>query len=299
MHTSPVTDASAIRHVASSDAFGRAAPLYEQDEAANPIVRWARRRSLAVLDAAFHAGDRVLEIGCGTGIEAIHLAQRGVNVVATDAAEGMIEIVKAKLRPGGPSGIMAGNVEPLVLPAHDLGRLVERYGPSSFDGAYSSFGPLNCEPSLEPVAVALAQLIKPGGRVVMSLLNRYSLWETAWYLRARQPQLAFRRWGGAAQATSRGPWQNEKFTCYYWTRGHIEATFRPYFRVVRRRALPWLLPPFYLGGLVPRAPRLFRGMARIDWALAGIWPAYDIGDHLLLDLIRTESVVDHPQHDKS
>jgi SAM-dependent methyltransferase len=288
MQTSPATDTASARHVTSSDAFGRAAPLYDQDEAVNPVVRWARRRSLTVLDAAFHPGDRVLEIGCGTGIEAVHLARRGVKVVATDPSEGMIQTLKAKLQPGGPAESVADNIEPVILSARDLGRLVERYGPSYFDGAYSSFGPLNCEPDLEPVALALARLIKPGGKVVASLLNRYSLWETAWYLRARQPQLAFRRWGGKAEATSRGPWQDEKFTCYYWTRGHIEAAFRPYFRVVRRRALPWLVPPFYLGGLVPRAPRLFRLMARIDWRFAGVWPAYDIGDHLLLELVRTE-----------
>jgi hypothetical protein len=149
-------------------------------------------------------------------------------------------------------------------------------------------GPLNCEPSLEPVAEALAQLVRPGGRLVFSILNRYCLWETAWYLRARRPRLAFRRWGGRAEATSRPAWQEEKFTCYYWNRGTIERAFRPHFRVTRREGLPWFLPPLYLDSLIRRAPRFFSRVARLDRRFAAIWPAYEIGDHLLIQFERLQ-----------
>ncbi|MEO8286065.1 MAG: methyltransferase domain-containing protein [Chloroflexota bacterium] len=277
---------AAVHEVTSAQAFSRAAPLFESDEEVNPLALWTRRRSLAKLDAAFKAGDRVLEIGCGTGIEATHLARRGVNVVATDAAPGMIATISAKVAPGGSAYGLPGKIEPLLVPAHHLGELLETYGPGSFDGAYSSMGPLNCEPSLEPVANALAQLVKPGGRLVFGILNRYCLWETAWYLRARQPKLAFRRWGGRAEATSRPAWQEEKFTCYYWNRGEIERVFKPQFRVTRREGLPWFLPPLYLDGLIRRAPRFFSRAAKIDRRFAAVWPAYDIGDHLWIQFER-------------
>src|SRR5690242_13263096 len=166
---------------AAARAFSRSAPLYDAEHAANPLARWTRARSLAVLDAAFAPGDRVLELGCGTGTEAIHLAGRGVTVVATDAAPAMVATLAAKLAPGGSAAALAARITPLVLPAGRAGELVERTGPGSFDGAYSSFGPLNCEPTLAPVVAALAALVRPGGRVVISLINRYCLWETAWY----------------------------------------------------------------------------------------------------------------------
>jgi hypothetical protein len=158
--------------------------------------------------------------------------------------------------------------------------------PGGFAGAYSSFGPLNCEPTLAPVVTGLAVLVRPGGRVVLSLLNRYCLWETAWYLRAGQPRAAFRRWGGQAQATVRGEWQDERIAVYYWTPGAVARAFRPAFRVVRYMGLPWLLPPQYLDGLTRRAPGLFRRLARWDRRLAGCWPCYAIGDHFLLELVR-------------
>ena len=55
-----------------------------------------------------------------------------------------------KLRSGSPLG--------RVLAAGHLADLVGDYGRASFDGAYASFGALNCEPELAPVFDALAYL---------------------------------------------------------------------------------------------------------------------------------------------
>lgn len=285
-HEAHDTHNSAVRAVTSDQAFSRAASMYDADEQANIIERWARRRSLSILLGAFKPGDRVLEIGCGTGTEALELARRGIRVVATDAAPGMIKTLAAKLDEGGTAHDLSEMVEPVLCPAQQLAELVERFGEGAFDGAFSSMGPLNCIPDLKPVAEALVRLVKPGRRVVIGLLNRYCMWETAWYLRALQPRIAFRRWGGEAEATSRSDWQEEKFTCYYWNRSHIERAFKPHFRVTRREGLPWLIPPMYLAGLVKRAPRLFRALSRLDRRFAHTWPAYDIGDHLVIEFER-------------
>lgn len=279
-------DPPAMHSVTSEEAFSRAAPLFDSDEERNPMARWARRRSLATLLKAFRSGDRVLEIGSGTGIEAIQLARHGIHVIATDAAPGMIATLGAKLAKGGPAQDVADMIEPVHKPAQNLAELVERYGEGAFDGVYSSMGPLNCIPDLQPVAGALALLVKPGGLVVLGILNRYCLWETAWYLRALDPRRAFRRWDGQAEATARPGWQDEKFTCYYWNRPTIERAFRPHFRVIKREGLPWLLPPLYLDGLIKRAPDFFRAIARLDRRFAYRWPAYDIGDHLLIQFER-------------
>src|SRR5205823_13066622 len=110
--------------------FDSAAARYDAEGARNPMMRWLRRESLRHLVKTFSAGDTVLEIGCGTGEEAIALARRGVRVVATDASPAMIEVVSRKLaRLGGDQAHM----ETEVLPVEHLERLVARYGAQSFD----------------------------------------------------------------------------------------------------------------------------------------------------------------------
>ena len=39
---------------------------------------------------------RVLEIGCGTGEDALFLAQQGIHITATDASEEMLRITREK-----------------------------------------------------------------------------------------------------------------------------------------------------------------------------------------------------------
>jgi SAM-dependent methyltransferase len=281
-----ISTSTSDQHAATARAFGMAAPLYDAEHSANPVARWTRARSLASLDATFGPGDRLLELGCGTGVEAIHLASRGANIVATDAAPAMVAQLEAKLEPGGVAAHLEGRITPMVLPAGDVGRLVADFEHTHFDGAYSSFGPLNCEPDLGPVVDGLAQLVKPGGKVVVSLINRFCLWETAWYLAARQPGKAFRRWPGRSEATVRGAWQDERITIYYWTPRQVERAFNPYFSTVRRMALPWLVPPQYLDHLVRRSPLLFRRIARLDRRLAALFPFYTIGDHFMIEFTR-------------
>jgi hypothetical protein len=171
-----------------------------------------------------------------------------------------------------------------VLPAGEVGRLVEEYGEASFDGAYSSLGALNCTPDLRTAARTLSRLVKPGGVVVVSLLAKYCLWETLWYLAARKPNLAFRRWGGHARGTAvpGGP----QMDVYYWPLGKIERAFGPYFAIRERRALPWALPPTYAAGFLRRHPRLFRALARLERATARLWPFCGLGDHVHFEMVR-------------
>src|SRR5690242_13510086 len=82
----------------SGKVFDIAALTYDRESMTNPMMRWLRARSLSVLNRNFGPGDRVLEIGCGTGDEAIALALRGVQVLATDASAGMVETTNRKAR---------------------------------------------------------------------------------------------------------------------------------------------------------------------------------------------------------
>ncbi|MCX6619491.1 MAG: class I SAM-dependent methyltransferase, partial [Acidobacteria bacterium] len=125
----------------------------------------------------FQAGQRVLDLGCGTGEDAVRLARQGVSVSAIDSSRQMVRIARGR------------GVSALQLPIEELQRL-----DTEFDGAISNFGALNCVEDLEPVGAALSRLIRPGGTLAFCIIGRFCAWETAYYLLHGQPSKAFRRW---------------------------------------------------------------------------------------------------------
>ena len=264
--------------------FDRAAECYDRQVGANLAMRYMRRVSIETLDAAFQPGQHVIEIGCGTGLEAVHLAQRGVYVLATDLSP---EMVKLTARRAAQASVW-DRVQTRRLAAGELLALLDKYEPSSFDGAYSSFGPLNGEPSLRAVSAPLAALVRAGGRVVASVMNRFYPFETAWYLAHGRPRQAVRRWKGRAMA-SVSPTLPDTVPTWYHTPRAFARAFAPAFRRANCRALPWLLPPPPLAHLWSRAPGLWRKLTRYEERLAGRWPFCALGDHFLMVLERTRS----------
>jgi hypothetical protein len=193
----------------------------------------------------------------------------------------MIETAEAKAVPD------AGDVTWLVLPAGRLAELVSEYGSGSFDGAYASFGALNCEPDLAQVAVALADLMRPGAPLVCSIMNRWCMWEIGWGLLHLRPSQAFRRlrtdWIEAGLASQQG--RLAVPTRYYSPCGFAHL-FEPSFRTKQVRGLPVLLPPPYLGHLLDRYPVAFSRLEGIERRLRDRYPFSGMGDHALLIMIR-------------
>ena len=65
----------------------------------NSLIGRAQRNSVwQELDHTFHPGQRVLEINCGTGVDAVHLAGWGVEVLGCDAAPRMIDLAHQRAR---------------------------------------------------------------------------------------------------------------------------------------------------------------------------------------------------------
>ena len=112
------------------------------------------------LAKAFRPGDRALEIGCGTGVDACFLAERGVRVVACDISSQMIAVATRRVQENGLQKL----VQPLVLRAEDIGTFATE---ELFDGAFSNFGALNCVEDLRRLARDLAKLLKPGATVLL------------------------------------------------------------------------------------------------------------------------------------
>jgi SAM-dependent methyltransferase len=148
--------------------------------------RRAVRRELL---RAFPRGARVLEIGGGTGEDALFLIRQGRDVLLTDASPAMVHLADAKL------GARATN-RPRVVPAEHLDSFAverESAGEPLFDGAFSNFAALNCVTDQVPVARGLAGLVRPGARVLFVIFGTMSPGELVVQLLRREPAAAFRR----------------------------------------------------------------------------------------------------------
>jgi SAM-dependent methyltransferase len=119
---------------------------------------WVRERLWERLDALFPAGSRVLDITAGTGLDALHLIDRGVAVTACDLSSGML----ARLAMKAPS-------IPTVVA--DFNRLEEAGLEGPFDGLISTFAGLNAAADLSGFARTAARLVRPGGALFLHVLN--------------------------------------------------------------------------------------------------------------------------------
>src|SRR3546814_1517765 len=158
-------------------AFDSVAADYDGPRGNNALIQRMRRTLWEVVHRELPSGSRLLDLGCGTGIDALHFANRGYPVVATDWSPGMVARTEARI---------AGASPPSPVTARHLGvhQLADLDG--TFDGIYSNFGPMNCVPDLDAAAEDCARLLAPGGPLVFSVMGRVCPWELGHYaLRGR------------------------------------------------------------------------------------------------------------------
>src|SRR5579863_1932910 len=78
--------------------FDAIAERYDETFTTSKIGKAQRSSVWKELEKAFRPGDRVLEIGCGTGVDACFLAERGVTVVACDSSPRMIAVTSHRVK---------------------------------------------------------------------------------------------------------------------------------------------------------------------------------------------------------
>jgi SAM-dependent methyltransferase len=254
--------------------FDTLAPDYDARFTESTLGRKLRPAVWRWLDRTFAPGERVLELNCGTGEDAVHLATRGVQVLATDGSRGMLNIARAKIR----DSRFDGSIELRRLEIERLGDLAaESAGP--LDGAFSNFGGFNCVADLPRAAQSLAALLKPGARVVLCLMGPLVPWEWAWFLAHGQASKVLRRLGASGVA-----WRG--ITVWYPSIRVVRRAFAPRFFVRRVGGLGVLLPPTYAEGWAHRHPHLVERLDRWERRIEE-WPIVpSFGDHYLLELER-------------
>jgi SAM-dependent methyltransferase len=268
--------------------FDNVADDYDRHILGNRINRLLRDRSLAELRRTFGRARSLLEIGCGSGMETLPLLQDGHEILCVDISERMLDVVREKARVER----LTERLRTERLAAGSLGHLVGTLGPGAFEGAYSTYGAMNCEADLTPIPPALHALIQPGGHFVAGVYNRWCAFELVGYSLTGQFDRAFGRFGRPV------PVGSSRFCVdiYAHSAATFQRSFAPWFVRERIAGVPVLLPPSDLVGYAEKFRDRFDRLDRWDRALAPRWPFRLLGDHFLMTLRRTDSVVSGPTH---
>ncbi len=254
--------------------FGAEVELLDALDADNPVHRYIRRESLATLERAFVAPGPLLEIGYGTGFEAVHLARRGFRMVGIDPSGPMQARARERARAEGVAELCDFRIGSTA----DLPSLLDEVGAGTFRGCYATLGPFNCEPDLRATARALGRLLSPGSRLVGMILNRYCAWETAVYLATGDFRRAFRR-QVRGWSDLHGEGGGPPIAIYTYTPASFARAFAPDFAVEDLFALPVALPPPYVASRLRRAPGLLKLLESADVGLCRRPILRGLGDH--------------------
>ena len=272
--TPPVAEQMA----ATAAAFNSVAATYDGPQGNNPLIHRMREIVWDRVASLVDGPSTLLDIGCGTGIDAQHFAQLGHRVLATDWAEAMVERAAARDVDG------KGCIIASLVGAHELDQL--HHAPGSIDLSYSNFGPLNCVPNLGDTARALADLTRPGGLAVFTVIGRYCPWEIAHYARRRRWSRVRTRFSRAATPVGMN---GQTIWTRYFSPGEFVREWMGNDRdwtVDYYEALSLFVPPPYLETASRDHPRLFRSLVAIDRRTAR-WPVLrTMGDHFLVVLRR-------------
>ncbi len=251
-------------------AFNRVADSIDVTAAQNPINSWMRKASRRELVATFPAGAALIEIGCGTGADAVFLAERGYRIAALDISDRMVELARQR--------VAAQELERTIVVWR--GRLddvaAELAGSQwcPFDGAYANFS-LAYEESLREVAETIYRLLKPRARFVFTLPNKLCLSEPVVALARLHISSVLARFREPRRVTIRGT----AVCVHVYSLVHVRRMLEGLFEIEGTVGVPVFMPPpsFYR----PAFERLRANLELFDDHLAARFPWRLLGETTL------------------
>jgi ubiquinone/menaquinone biosynthesis C-methylase UbiE len=167
--------------------------IYTAGDVFSVIHQYRKALVLAWVDElGMAAGTSALEVGCGAGLTAIELAQRGMRVEATDAVEAMVDLAQRQALAEG----VADRMHVTQADAHALA-----FRDLSFD-LVIAMGVIPWLPAPATAVAEMARVLKPGGVLLVNCDNAARLdhlLDPAWNhqlarLRRRVARMVPRSW---------------------------------------------------------------------------------------------------------
>jgi ubiquinone/menaquinone biosynthesis C-methylase UbiE len=217
---------------------------------------------------------QLLEINCGTGVDAFWMAQKGHTVTATDASPAMIERAQRK-------AIVTPAPNKPVFQTCAFDQLHTTFRGRLFDGIVSNFAGLNCvaPAAMTGLAKQFYQLLKPGGYFAVVLFGKHCLWETMYYLLKAQPHHAFRRWTNKKIMVSLTPQVQQPV--YYYSIKAFAQLMAP-LQLIEKKPVGLCIPPSWMEGYMQQHRRLYQTLVQWEDKTGNASFATSLADHAFM-----------------
>jgi ubiquinone/menaquinone biosynthesis C-methylase UbiE len=243
----------------------------------NDITKRIRENIYEVVERLVVPGTSIVDINCGTGIDAIALARRGFRVTGIDISPKMIEQAERKAEQGHLQNVsfLHGSFERLSEAFDEPAGLV-----------LSNFAGLNCTANLFVVAREVSGIVSPGGFLLAVVMPRFSLWESLSYVLRGQWKGSIRRFRKRTTATG---FRGKTFIVHYHSPTSFRRAFQPWFDMRQLIGVSVFSPSPQSMTFYHSYPRLVRWLERLDDLVAPLPLFRSIGDHYIMVLQRRAS----------
>lgn len=260
-------------------AFDAIAGSYDQQFTHSPIGSLQRDRVHLYLEKFLSGKDHpfILDLGCGTGTDAIWFAEKNAQVHAVDGSGEMIRICREKL-------VNAGLESRVTFVHKSMTDLGESLGSQKFDLIFSDFGAFNglSPQELKYLANTAAQHLSKHGQLIAVVMGTFCLWETSYFLLKLDFKKAFRR---LSRNVVRAHLGHGAYTdTWYYSPRQFYTLFSKNFNLTGIYPIGLFLPPTYLAGSRFLSPFLIKQLARMERILGDLqFPSF-ASDHYLIHL---------------
>ncbi len=252
-------------------AFDQIAKVFDSS-LENDITRRLRRIIYSVVLRYVKTGSEVVDINCGTGIDAVRLLHLGYHVTGIDISQEMIRQARQKAAMHERRSLTF-----VVSSYDDLPTHIQR----PVDAVFSNFGGLNCTQDLSATATSIDKILKSGGFFVGIIMPPFSVWEFLSYAARFQWKNAVRRLRSSTPATG---FPKTTFPVFYYTPQNVVRKFGSGYKLATVIGLSVFSPPPQSTGFVRRFPRLSEVLFRFDKIASGLPLIRLLGDHFVIVL---------------
>jgi ubiquinone/menaquinone biosynthesis C-methylase UbiE len=253
-------------------AFSKQAPVFDLQEENNEILKWMRRQIHEHCLQFFKKGDHILEMNCGTGIDAVFFAKQGINVHATDISKNMLNELEKK--------IYSENLSSLISFSECSFTGLYKLPEKKYDHIFSDFGGLNCADDLKEIFKQFDNLLHPRGTVTLVMMPPVCPWEILSALKGNF-KIAFRRF---FKKGAKSNIEGVQFTTYYYSPQQVKKSFSKKYKILSLKGIGSLSPPPYKETFPKKFPKLYKTLTIADEKLSDFFPFNRWADHFIITL---------------